>query len=62
MTPEQVLKEFRKAGALLDGHFLLSSGLHSRNYLQCAKVLMQPQARSKTGARFGGALAGIGDR
>ncbi|MGB0342168.1 MAG: orotate phosphoribosyltransferase [Parvibaculales bacterium] len=47
MTPEQVLKEFRKAGALLDGHFLLSSGLHSRNYLQCAKVLSQPQRASK---------------
>ena len=47
MTPEQVLKEFRKAGALLDGHFLLSSGLHSRNYLQCAKVLMQPQRAAK---------------
>ena len=40
MTPEQVLQEFRDAGALLDGHFLLSSGLHSRNYLQCARVLM----------------------
>ena len=43
MTPEKVLKEFRDADALLAGHFLLSSGLHSRAYLQCARVLMQPK-------------------
>jgi orotate phosphoribosyltransferase len=43
MTPEKVLKEFRDADALLEGHFLLSSGLHSRAYLQCARVLMQPK-------------------
>jgi len=53
MTPEQVLQEFRDAGALLDGHFLLSSGLHSRNYLQCARVLMQPERA----ARLASALA-----
>jgi orotate phosphoribosyltransferase len=38
-----VLAEFRDAGALLEGHFILSSGLHSPNYLQCARVLMDPQ-------------------
>ena len=43
MIPEKVLKEFRDADALLEGHFLLSSGLHSRAYLQCARVLMQPK-------------------
>lgn len=37
---KQVLDEFREAGALLEGHFILSSGLHSRRYLQCARVLM----------------------
>jgi orotate phosphoribosyltransferase len=37
---EQVLEEFRASGALLDGHFILSSGLHSDRYLQCARVLM----------------------
>ncbi len=37
---EQVLDEFRAAGALLEGHFVLSSGLHSARYLQCARVLM----------------------
>jgi orotate phosphoribosyltransferase len=43
MTHEEVLKEFRDAGALLEGHFVLSSGLHSSRYLQCARVLMDPK-------------------
>lgn len=47
MIPEQVLNEFRKADALLEGHFKLSSGLHSRAYLQCARVLMQPKRAAK---------------
>ena len=42
MTDEDVLSEFRAAGALLEGHFLLSSGRHSAHYLQCARVLMNP--------------------
>lgn len=40
MTDEEVLAEFRAAGALLEGHFILSSGRRSANYLQCARVLM----------------------
>lgn len=40
MKKDEVMQEFRKAGALLEGHFLLSSGLHSPVYLQCARVLM----------------------
>jgi orotate phosphoribosyltransferase len=40
LTQEQVLDEFRASGALLEGHFVLSSGLHSDRYLQCARVLM----------------------
>ena len=40
MTDEQILAEFRAADALLDGHFILSSGLRSPRYLQCARVLM----------------------
>jgi len=40
MNQEQVLEEFRQAGALLEGHFVLSSGLHSARYLQCARVMM----------------------
>ena len=43
MTHEEVLQEFRAAGALLEGHFVLSSGLHSSRYLQCARVLMDPK-------------------
>lgn len=40
MTDEEILAEFRAADALLDGHFILSSGLRSPRYLQCARVLM----------------------
>ena len=42
MTDDQVLAEFRAAEALLEGHFILSSGLRSPKYLQCARVLMDP--------------------
>lgn len=42
MQNELVLKHLRDSGAMLEGHFLLSSGLHSAVYLQCAKVLMYP--------------------
>ncbi len=45
MTDAEILAEFRAAGALLEGHFILSSGLRSARYLQCARVLMDP-ARS----------------
>lgn len=40
MTDDEILAEFRASDALLDGHFILSSGLHSPRYLQCARVLM----------------------
>lgn len=53
MTDEEVLSEFRASGALLEGHFLLSSGRHSARYLQCARVLMNPER----GARLAVALA-----
>ena len=42
MTDEEILAEFRAAEALLEGHFILSSGLRSPRYLQCARVLMNP--------------------
>ncbi len=42
MTQDEVLAEFRSSGALLEGHFKLSSGRHSGHYLQCARVLMDP--------------------
>jgi orotate phosphoribosyltransferase len=43
MTEDEILAEFRAASALLEGHFLLSSGRHSAFYLQCARVLMSPE-------------------
>ena len=47
MTEDEILAEFRAADALLDGHFILSSGLHSPSYLQCARVLMDPMRASR---------------
>ena len=47
MTDEDVLAEFRAAGALLEGHFILSSGRRSGNYLQCARVLMNAERAGK---------------
>ena len=43
MTDEDILSEFRASEALLEGHFKLSSGRHSGHYLQCARVLMNPE-------------------
>jgi|SRR4029079_11024185 orotate phosphoribosyltransferase len=50
MSDDQILAEFRAADALLEGHFILSSGLRSSRYLQCARVLMDP-ARAERLAR-----------
>ena len=47
MDEEAILAEFRAAEALLEGHFVLSSGLHSPRYLQCARVLMDPARASR---------------
>lgn len=47
MTEEEVLAEFRASKALLEGHFLLSSGRHSAHYLQCARVLMNPDRAAR---------------
>ena len=54
MQDDDVLAEFRASKALLEGHFLLSSGRHSAHYLQCARVLMDPQRAG----RLASALAG----
>jgi|SRR5262252_5845958 len=53
MTDNEVLQLFRDTGALLEGHFVLRSGLHSRQYFQCALALQQMPVVEK----FGGALA-----
>jgi len=50
ITDQEVLDEFRDAQALLEGHFILSSGLRSPRYLQCARLLMDP-ARAERMAR-----------
>jgi len=47
LSDDQILEEFRAADALLDGHFILSSGLRSSRYLQCARVLMDPARAEK---------------
>ena len=52
LSETEVLAEFRAAGALLTGHFVLTSGLHSPFYLQCARVLMDP-------ARAGRLVSGL---
>ena len=53
MTDDEILAEFRAADALLEGHFILSSGLRSPRYLQCARVLMD----AKRAERLARALA-----
>lgn len=53
MTSEEVIAKFKDAGALLEGHFILSSGLHSSVYLQCAIALES----TRSAAEFGAALA-----
>ena len=47
MTDDEILAEFRSANALLDGHFILSSGLRSPRFLQCARVLMNGKSAEK---------------
>src|SRR5947199_4048762 len=47
MSDDEILGEFRAADALLEGHFILSSGLRSPRYLQCARVLMDPARAEK---------------
>lgn len=56
-TNEGLLRLFEERGALLQGHFLLTSGLHSPRYLQCARVLMDPALASRLGAALAVRLA-----
>lgn len=51
---------FRRSGALLDGHFRLSSGLHSPGYLQCALVLQHPKEAEALGTALGGLVRSLG--
>ena len=47
LSKDEILKVFYDCGALLEGHFLLTSGLHSPQYLQCALVLQYPKYASE---------------
>ena len=47
MDENEIIDEFRQCGALLEGHFILSSGLHSTKYLQCALALSKPNLAKK---------------
>ncbi len=58
MTQDEVLEEFRQSGALLEGHFKLSSGRHSGHYLQCARVLMNPVRAARLAEALGEKLPG----
>jgi orotate phosphoribosyltransferase len=52
VTVDSVLDRFRRVGALLEGHFRLTSGLHSPGYLQCALVLQHPREAEALGAEI----------
>lgn len=52
MQADEVIKKFKETGALLEGHFVLSSGLHSAVYLQCALVLQHPREAEEFGRRI----------
>ena len=56
MNEEDVLAEFRASKALLEGHFLLSSGRHSAYYLQCARVLMSPDRAARLAVALAASL------
>jgi orotate phosphoribosyltransferase len=66
LDERSLLDLFKERGALLEGHFRLSSGLHSKHYLQCARLLMDPALATRLGAElaarlrpfFGAALPG----
>jgi orotate phosphoribosyltransferase len=60
MTEDDVLKIFREYSALLEGHFILSSGLHSDRYIQCALVLQYPRVAEQLCTELGPKLGELG--
>ncbi len=58
MRAEEIIDKFKSAGALLEGHFILSSGLHSPAYLQCAIALQVPAVAAEFGAAIAEKFAG----
>jgi orotate phosphoribosyltransferase len=61
MTKDEVLQIFKASGALLEGHFKLTSGLHSDRYLQCALVLQNPKQAAALGAALAARMRAISE-
>ena len=59
MTEQELLQIFRETGALLEGHFILRSGLHSRQYFQCALAFQQMPIVEKVGEALAGKVKGL---
>jgi orotate phosphoribosyltransferase len=59
VTEREVLQVFRQSGALLEGHFVLRSGLHSRQFFQCALALQQMPVVEKFGAELAAKVRGL---
>ena len=59
MTRDELLDLFRRSGALLEGHFRLTSGLHSASYLQCALVLQHPRHAEALGSAIADLTRGL---
>lgn len=57
MTEDEILDVFRRHHALLEGHFILSSGLHSDRYIQCALVLQRPEVAGQLGRELASKLS-----
>ena len=62
MTEDEILQVFRDCGALLEGHFILSSGLHSDRYIQCALVLQHPRVAEQLCSELAVKLRHLGAR
>ena len=60
VTTDSVFDRFRRSGALLEGHFRLTSGLHSSGYLQCALVLQHPADAEACGAEIADRVRSLG--
>ena len=60
MTTDHALQIFRQTGALLEGHFILRSGLHSRQFFQCALALQQMPIVEKLGAALADKVRSLG--
>lgn len=59
MTKEELEAELTRTGALMEGHFLLASGLHSGYYLQCARLLQHPDLAERIGASIAALFPGV---